>query len=94
MNNEYVITRQLSDIPCVRPVNAKEGSESRPVLLLEYIQGQSLSELIQEESLDLHQKLQLAVNIAGILSRIHERKVMHKDITLKLLAKNAENRYQ
>jgi CheY-like chemotaxis protein len=49
LHNEYVITRQLADVPGVRPVYAKEGSESRPVLLLEYIQGQDMSELIQDE---------------------------------------------
>jgi len=80
LHNEYVITRQLADVPGVRPVNAIEGSESHPILISEYIQGQRLSELIQGESLNLHQKLQLAVNIAKILSRIHEQKVMHKDI--------------
>ena len=80
LHNEYVITRQLSDVPGVRPVYAKEGSESQPFLLLEYIQGQSLSELIQAASLDFSEKLQISIEIAGILSRIHEQQVMHKDI--------------
>lgn len=81
LHNEYVITRHLSDVPGVRPVLAKEGTESHPVLLLEYIPGRSLSELIQEKSFDLHQKLQLAVKIAEILSRIHAQYVMNKDIS-------------
>ena len=80
LHHEYAITRRLADVPGVRAVYAKEGSESHPVLLLEYIQGQSVRELIQRVSLDLNQKLQLAVNIAGALSRIHEQKVMHRDI--------------
>jgi PAS domain S-box-containing protein len=80
LHNEYAITRQLADVPGVRKVYAKEGVESYPVLLLEYIQGQTLSELIQAASLDLSEKLQNAIEIAGILSRIHEQQVMHKDI--------------
>ena len=80
LHNEYVITRQLADVTGVRTVYAKEGSESYPVLLLEYIQGRSVSEIILEKSLDIIQKLQLAVRIAGILGRIHAQKVMHKDI--------------
>ena len=74
LHNEYVITRQLSDVPGVRPVYAKEGSESQPFLLLEYIQGQSLSELIQAASLDIPEKLRIAVEMAGILSCIQDRK--------------------
>ena len=73
LHSEYAITRQLADIPGIRPVYSKEGSESQPVLLLEYIQGKSVSELIQAASLDLSVKLQIAIEIAGILSRIHEQ---------------------
>ena len=47
LHNEYAITRQLTDVAGVRPAYAKEGTESRPVLLLEYIQGHSLAELIR-----------------------------------------------
>jgi serine/threonine protein kinase len=80
LHNDDLITRQLAHVPGVRPVHAKEGTESHPVLILEYIQGQSLSEIIQGQSLDLLQKLQLAVEIAGILARIHDQGVMHRDI--------------
>ena len=52
LHNEYAITRQLTDVAGVRPVYAKEGTESQPVLLMEYIQGQSLAELIRANSLD------------------------------------------
>jgi hypothetical protein len=44
-----------------------------------------LAELIQTASLDLHEKLRIAVDVAGILSRIHAQQVMHKDITCTLL---------
>jgi len=80
LHNEYVITQQLADVSGVRPVYAKEGSESKPVLLLEYIQGQSLVEVIRTASLDLPEKLRIAGEVAGVLSRIHEQQVMHKDI--------------
>jgi serine/threonine protein kinase len=51
------------------------------VLLLKYIPGQSLVELIHAASLGLAEKLQLAVNVATILSRIHDQQVMHKDMS-------------
>ena len=41
LHNEHVIARQLAHLPGVRPFYTIEGSESHPVLLLKYIQGQS-----------------------------------------------------
>jgi len=79
LHNEYAISRQLAELPGVRPALAKEGTESQPVLL-EYIQGQSLVELIRTASLDLLEKLRIAVDVSGILSGIHAQQVMHKDI--------------
>ena len=81
LHNEYTITQQLTDVAGVRPIYAKEGTESQPVLLMEYIQGQSLAELIRAASLDLAEKLRLAVNVATVLSRIHEQQMMHKDMS-------------
>ena len=80
LHNEYTITRQLTDVAGVRPVYGKEGTESQPVLFMEYIQGKPLAELIRSASLDLAEKLLLAVNVTTVLSRIHEQQVMHKDL--------------
>ena len=80
LHNEHTITKQLADVPGVHPALAKEGTESRLVLLLEYIQGQPASELIRTASLDLSEKLRIAVDVAGIVSHVHAQQVMHKDI--------------
>jgi predicted ATPase/signal transduction histidine kinase/CheY-like chemotaxis protein len=81
LHNEYDVTRQLADVAGVRPVHAKEGTASQPVLLLHYVEGQSLGELIRSASLDLAERLRLAVNVTAVLSRIHERQLMHKDMS-------------
>lgn len=81
LHNEYAVTRQLADVAGVRPALAKEGSESRPVAVLEYIQGQSLAEVIRSASLDVGEKLRLAVDTARVLGRVHDREVMHKDVS-------------
>jgi serine/threonine protein kinase len=81
LHNEYGITRQLADVAGVRPVYAKEGSESRPVLLMQYVEGHSLAELIRAGALDLAEKLRLAVHVTTVLSRIHGRQLMHKDLS-------------
>jgi PAS domain S-box-containing protein len=80
LHNEFAITTQLAGVSGVRTAFALEGTESFPVLLLEYIPGQSLSDLIRSASLDMAQKLSLAVNVTKILSCIHERQVMHKGL--------------
>jgi serine/threonine protein kinase len=81
LHNEYAITRRLADVPGVRPAYAKEGLESHPVLLLSYIQGHSLAELVNASTpLDLTEKLRIAGEATEVLSRIHEQQVMHKDI--------------
>lgn len=80
LHNEYAFTKRLADVPSVRLAYAMEGIESRPVLLLEFIPGQSLAELIRSTSLDLTEKLRLSLNIATVLSRIHGHQVMHKDV--------------
>ena len=43
LHNEYAITKRLTDVRGVRPALAKAGTERQPVLLLEFIEGQSLS---------------------------------------------------
>ena len=91
LHNEHIITRQLVGVPGLRPVYGLEGSESHPVLPLQYIEGQSLAEIIQEKSLELQQKLQLAVKIAGILGRIHDDGVMHRDINSSNIMVSADS---
>ena len=54
---EYNITKQLSEVIGVRPTYSKEGTESKPVVIFEYIPGQSLAELISISSLDIIEKL-------------------------------------
>ena len=81
LHNEYAISRQLNDVAGVRPAYTLEGSESHPVLLLKYIPGENLAETARKQSLELREKLQLAVEISSILGRIHDAGVMHRDIS-------------
>jgi len=80
LHNEYAISCQLEHVPGVRPVYGIEGLESRPVLLLKFIEGQNLAEVIQAQTLDIQQQLRLALEITGILGAVHNNRVMHRDI--------------
>lgn len=80
LHNEHAITLKLAGIAGVRPIHVLEGSVRHPVLIMEFIEGLSLDELIRSGSLHLAEKLRLAVNVASVLRRIHERQVMHCDL--------------
>jgi serine/threonine protein kinase len=90
LHNEYEISQKFAHLPGVRPVHALEGSESHPVLVLKYIEGNSLAEIAQRHSLDLPQKLQLAVKIADMVGQIHDAGLMHRDISSSNILVNNE----
>lgn len=54
--------------------------ENTPVLILEYFGGQSLKSFIKSRKPDLHLSMQLSVKLAEILSHIHSKGIIHKDI--------------
>jgi len=80
LHNEYTITRYLEGVTGVRQVYDKKGTQSHPILLLEYIPGRTISELVDSSVLDLQQKLRIAIETASILNRIHQHGITHKDI--------------
>ncbi len=81
LHNEFVITTHLEGLTGVRPAYELERTESKPAVILEYIPGKTLAELLQSTSLEMEEKLQLALNLSIVLGRIHDREVMHKDIS-------------
>lgn len=76
--NEFDILED-TNISGVRKVLHYEEKE-QPQLLLEYIAGKNLKVFSKENSLNLREKIQLAVSIAGILNNIHQQGIIHKDV--------------
>ena len=54
--------------------------EGRPFIVLEYLQGMTLSERLQGETLQLHRILEIAIQITSALRTAHERGIIHRDI--------------
>lgn len=50
------------------------------VLIMEFLEGPRLSQLIAEEKLTLSDKLRIAVHIGGALAHIHDRGLLHMDL--------------
>ena len=49
-------------------------------LILEYIDSETLRDLIASRELSLRSKLEIAVDLTRILERIHQRRVVHLDL--------------
>ncbi len=55
--------------------------QGRPFIVMEYLEGESLRELIRGNRLgNLRQKLKIASQIARALDHIHSKKIIHRDI--------------
>ena len=51
-----------------------------PYMLMEYIDGESLLDLIQRNSLSLPEKLRILSEISAALSAVHAQAILHRDI--------------
>ncbi|WP_224248504.1 trifunctional serine/threonine-protein kinase/ATP-binding protein/sensor histidine kinase [Hyalangium gracile] len=76
---EFGILQRLRDARRVTRAHACEQIQERPVLLLEKVEGQSLSESVGQP-LPIPQFLALASALASALAEIHQRGVIHKDL--------------
>ncbi|WNG26071.1 AAA family ATPase [Cystobacter fuscus] len=78
---EFGILQRLRDVRGVARPYACERLGERPVLLLERVQGQTLSEAISTgQPLELSSFLNLALSLVSTLGEVHCRNVIHKDI--------------
>ncbi len=78
---EYEITRSLSKtIPDVIAPYSLQIHEHQWVIVMEDFGGESLAKLNMAGRLTLNEFLTLAIQIAGVLIRIHQHGVIHKDI--------------
>lgn len=76
---EYNILRSL-DLPGVVQAYGLEAYQQSPVLVLEDFGGESLNTWLQHRVFNLEEFLTLAIQITSILSEIHQRHTIHKDI--------------
>ena len=80
LEKEYEMTRTLDGVEGVRKALEHQPIENQPVLILEYIDGETLRDLIASKTLNLHSKLKIANDLARILAGIHQQNVIHLDL--------------
>ena len=92
LENEYQITHSLDKVEGVRKVLGKTTIENQPALILEYIEGETLGDYIVKKELDLPSRLEISVNLARFLGKIHQLNVIHLDLNSKniLIGKDQE----
>jgi len=80
LEREYEMTRSLNEVEGVRKVLGQQVIKNQPVLILEYVAGETLRDTIAGKPLSLHEKLDIAVDLARILGGIHQQNVIHLDL--------------
>ncbi|WNG39856.1 AAA family ATPase [Archangium violaceum] len=76
---EFAILQRLRDLRGVASPYACERIRNRPVLLLEQVQGQPLSDSTGQP-MEVSRFLSLALSLVSTLGEVHCRNVIHKDI--------------
>ncbi|PTL76119.1 AAA family ATPase [Vitiosangium sp. GDMCC 1.1324] len=76
---EFALLQRLQGVRGVARPYACERLHERPVLLLERVQGEPLSESTGQP-LEVSRFLRLAISLASTLAEVHCRNVIHKDI--------------
>ena len=80
LEREYEMTRSLDSVEGVRKVLGKQQTAGQQVLILEYIDGETLQDLISRNKLGIRSKLEIAIDLARILGDIHQQNIIHLDI--------------
>ncbi|MCK5378521.1 MAG: AAA family ATPase, partial [Acidobacteria bacterium] len=80
LENEYEMTRSLDTVEGVRKAREQHSINNQPALILEYIDGQTLRNHAGRSTPNLRSKLEIAVDLARILSKVHQQGVIHLDL--------------
>ncbi|HLY59377.1 MAG TPA: protein kinase [Terriglobia bacterium] len=79
--HEAVITRKLQHPNAVRVDDIDEAEDGRPIIVMEYIEGQSLKHLIQEQgALPVPRVCSIIKQAAAALAAAHDLGMVHRDI--------------
>jgi hypothetical protein len=91
--HEAVITRKLQHVNAVRVDDIDEAEDGRPIIVMEYIEGQSLKKLIQEQgALPWPRVCSIIKQSAAALEAAHGLGMVHRDIKPDNLMLTSEQR--
>jgi len=90
-HHEYEITQGLELNWVIQPL-ALRKYENRWALIFEDIGGDSLHNILQEQTLDLYTTLQIAIALTDGLGELHANNIIHKDIKPANIIANLEKK--
>ena len=79
-HNEFDIIEGLG-LSGIRNVVDKGRENNRHVLVMEWVDGQSLKDAFRDKAGDVEDALHIAIAAADALAEIHDNRIIHKDIT-------------
>jgi len=79
-NNEFSILTEL-DIPGIKKVISKGSHQGAPSITASYFDGITLREYFKQYEFNLYNRLYISAQIAHILGLIHQKNVIHRDLT-------------
>ena len=68
------------DHPNICAIHEVGEEEGRSFIVMQYIEGETLSKLIQRKPLDLRESLDIAAQVADALAEAHAHQIVHRDI--------------
>lgn len=80
LRKEFELLVTLDSESVVRVWDIEENSATGLCIVMEYIQGATLSELLESQRLKASEKLDLAIQLAEALSYIHSCGISHRDL--------------
>ncbi|HLW78410.1 MAG TPA: serine/threonine-protein kinase, partial [Terriglobia bacterium] len=81
LQQEAVVTRRLQHPNAVRVEDIDEAEDGRPFIVMEYIEGRSLKDLIEEAApLSVPRTLSIIKQAASALDAAHALGILHRDI--------------
>lgn len=70
----------LDDPELINIYGSSLTADGAPYLVMEYIEGESLAELLSREKIDPQRALSLSIEICRLLTRAHKHSIIHRDI--------------
>lgn len=80
LKNEYTITQDL-EMEGVRKVLEEGEIEGRPAIFIEFVEGESIKQVLIKERKSLEEMLGVAIEASKVLSEIHISGVIHRDLS-------------
>jgi len=66
--------------PNITTIHEIDEAEGECFIAMEYIEGKSIKELVEEKGLSIEEILRIAIQIAEGLSKAHQKDIVHRDI--------------